>query len=156
MPDPLAQSWLRSVAQDEIVHALRAVYTLIADQVEARAPACWASGRCCNFEKSGHLLYTTGLEAAFCIAHLPGPLGADALQHSASRGACAFQSANLCSVHSLKPSACRLYFCDRSAQAWQQQLTERVHAEIRSLHTRHSIPYEYAEWRALLRRFLPG
>ena len=31
-----------------------AIYELIAEQIEARGfPACWASGRCCNFEKPG-------------------------------------------------------------------------------------------------------
>lgn len=66
---------------------------------------------------------------------------------------CVFQVGNLCSVHTIKPLACRLYFCDRTAQTWQSETLERLIAEVRELHDRESIGYLYAEWRATLAMF---
>lgn len=135
----------------EIASELEAVYALISDQIEARGPSCWASGRCCNFEKAGHLLYTTGLEAAYCIARLPQKLDQAAIEAAIASGGCPFQSANLCGVHAIKPSGCRVYFCDRSAQDWQNDLSERALHEIRAIHDRANIEYRYGEWRSMLK-----
>ena len=65
-------------------------------------------------------------------------------------GGCPFQVANLCGAHPIRPLGCRVYFCDRSAQDWQHQLSEHALQQIRSLHDRHQLPYRYGEWRAML------
>jgi Fe-S-cluster containining protein len=77
-------------------------------------------------------------------------LSASAISSSRARGGCPFQSANLCSIHDLKPLACRVYFCDRTTDAWMTDTAERFHDRVRALHDRHNIPYLYAEWRDLL------
>lgn len=159
-----AQAWLAFARHEEVVRELEAAYIMIADQVAARGPTCWASGRCCNFQKAGHRLYTTGLEAAYCVARLArgpgeeagGLLTSESLHAAIERGDCPFLEGHTCGVHAIKPSACRIYFCDAGAQDWQKDLTERVHAMIRALHDRHGIEYRYAEWRTLLTMFLPG
>lgn len=134
---------------------LEAVYAQTAREISARAPACWASGRCCNFKEAGHRLYVTGLEAAYTVVRSPLTPGTlqltpHSLAESLARGGCPFQAANLCSAHSIKPLGCRVYFCDQSAQHWQQDLSERMLTCIRAIHERHDIPYAYAEWGALL------
>jgi Fe-S-cluster containining protein len=68
-------------------------------------------------------------------------------------GGCPFQVRNLCGVHSIKPLGCRLYFCDKSAQQWQNDLSERLLARIRALHDEQGIEYRYGEWREMLARF---
>ncbi len=153
MPTPVSQAWLDAIARPRVADALEAVYALIADQITARGPSCWASGRCCNFAASDHRLYTTGLEAAYCVQRLPKALAATDIDQAESAGGCPFQTANICGVHLIKPSACRTYFCDRSAQAWQHDLTEAAIRQIRALHDREAIQYQYAEWRTLLREF---
>ena len=159
--DP-ARAWLAAARDPAIALELEAVYEYIAAAVESRGPACWASGRCCNFEAAGHRLYVTGLEAAYTVLHqkrdcegasllAPAPLLTPLTLASAiTRGGCPFQSANLCSVHTIKPLGCRVYFCDRSAQAWQQDLSERALAQVRAIHDRHNLDYRYGEWRAML------
>lgn len=138
---------------------------MVADAIAARGPACWASGRCCRFEQFGHRLYVTGLEAALTVVRLElggglawaganGPLDVAQVDAAATAGGCPFQSANLCGVHTIKPVACRVFFCDRTAQTWQSELLERAHGMIRELHDRHAIGYAYAEWRWLLRTLL--
>lgn len=142
--------WRRAALDSDIATELEAVYAMVADQIEARGPACWASGRCCNFDAAGHRLYVTGLEAAYTLARLDTELKADALESASLRGGCPFQLANLCGVHTIKPMGCRVYFCDESAQQWQHDVSERAMSMIRSIHDRYSIEYAYAEWRAIL------
>ena len=144
------RAWREAAAREPVAGELEAVYAMIADQVEARGPACWASGRCCNFERTGHLLYTTGLEAAYTMLRLGRALEPGEVVAAVARGGCPFQEGNLCGVHPIRPVGCRVYFCDRSAQRWQMELSERAIAMVRGVHDRHGIPYRYAEWRGLL------
>lgn len=150
---PKAQTWLEAVARPPIADALEAVYTIAADQITARGPACWASGRCCNFEKTGHRLYVSGLEAAYAVSRLGAAVSAEEVASSLVRGDCPFLRENLCGIHAIKPLGCRVYFCDRGAEAWQGDLSERCLRLIREIHDRHAVPYRYGEWRAMLREF---
>jgi Fe-S-cluster containining protein len=150
----LPRAWLDAARDPAIAGGLETIYQLIADQIEARGPACWASGRCCGFEKTGHRLYVTGLEAAYTIARLDGPLTPADVAASRERGDCPFLSKNLCAVHTIKPLGCRVYFCDRTAQDWQKELSERALDLVRRLHERHAIPYRYGEWRSMLSHFV--
>jgi Fe-S-cluster containining protein len=151
-----AARWLALAAPGgEASAMLDDVYAQTAREIEARGPACWASARCCHFETTGHRLYVTGLEAAYTLARLDeGTLarlgGGGALEHAWRAGTCAFLAGNLCGAHAIKPLGCRVYFCDRSAQAWQQDLCERMLGRIREAHDRTGAGYLYGEWRGLL------
>lgn len=148
-----ARQWLEAGRQPEVGQRLDAIYAMIADQVAARAPVCVASGRCCNFESYGHRLYVTGLEAAWCVAQLTHnnpSLTRQTVAEAATRGGCPFQVGTLCGAHTIKPVGCRTYYCDPTAQAWQEDLTERAHALVKSLHAKSGVPYRYMEWRAML------
>ena len=149
----LAAGWLAAAADPVIACELEAVYQLVRDAVDARGPACWASGRCCNFRGAGHLLYVTGLEAAFTVVGSGRGVGPAELDEAIGRGDCPFLKRNLCGVHGVKPVGCRVYFCDASAQDWQQDLSERALRMVREIHDRHGLEYRYGEWRAMLRRF---
>jgi Fe-S-cluster containining protein len=149
----LASSWLAAAADPAVVAELLAIHAMIRDQVEARGPACWASGRCCRFGTAGHRLYVTGLEAAHLVLHLGRSPTLAEIEAARRRDDCPFLIANACSVHAFKPTGCRIYFCDASAQDWQQDLSERVIAMLRALHERRGIEYRYGEWRAMLEAF---
>jgi Fe-S-cluster containining protein len=69
------------------------------------------------------------------------------------RDDCPYLVANACSVHAIKPTGCRIYFCDASAEDWQHDLSERVLTMLRSLHERRAIEYRYGEWRTMLAAF---
>lgn len=165
-PDNLPSHWLTAIARPEIASALESIYAAATRAIAECGPACWASGRCCNFEQTGHLLYVTGLEAAYAIALLPEIAGTrrenypearltlPVLEDARSRGGCPFQLANLCGIHAIKPLGCRVYFCDKSAQGWQNDLSERLLADIRAMHDRFGIDYRYGEWRAMLALFV--
>lgn len=153
--DALVKGWLSAIARGNIARALEDIYARAASEIESRGPACWASGRCCNFERTGHRLYVTGLEAAYTIARSARPVTRGEIDAARARGGCPFQERNLCGIHTIKPLGCRVYFCDRSAQSWQQDLSERMLADIRALHEANAIEYRYAEWRAMLEMFAP-
>ncbi len=171
MTAPLATAWLHALENPRIVSDLESVYTDTAREIEARGPACWASGRCCNFQKTGHLLYVTGLEAAYMLSRLsnrpaPGPLPQlgdcaapltpNSLASALAGGTCPFLVGHLCGAHAMRPLGCRVYFCDRSAQQWQQDLCERMLARLRAIHDQHTIEYRYGEWRSMLALFAEG
>jgi Fe-S-cluster containining protein len=149
----MVPAWLDAARDHRIRAKLEAVHTLIADQVAARSPACWASGRCCNFKATGHLLYVTGLEAAYLMSHLGRDLKASEVTRAIERGDCPFLHGTLCGVHAVKPTGCRLYFCDASARDWQEELSERTVAMIRELHVAERLEYRYGEWRRMLAAF---
>ena len=164
-PPSLAQAWLTAARDEHIVAELEGIYAYIAAAIESRGPACWASGRCCNFDAAGHRLYVTGLETAYAVARLTAMskgnarpsdfpvLSSSTLAAAVQSGGCPFQIKNLCGIHAIKPLGCRVYFCDRSAQRWQEELSEAMLARVRSLHDRHGVEYRYGEWRQMLSAF---
>lgn len=79
-------------------------------------------------------------------------LSVQVIDAAQARGDCPFLSRGRCTVHAIRPMGCRVYFCDPAAREWQQDLFEHAHRKIADLHTARSIPYEFAEWRSLLRR----
>ncbi|TVQ30624.1 MAG: YkgJ family cysteine cluster protein [Phycisphaeraceae bacterium] len=144
-----AQTWVDAAQRAKVVDALEGVYAEIAEAVNERGPACWASGRCCNFERAGHRLYVTGLEAAYTA------LRAGFTDLTIDGEGCPYQESNLCGVHAIRPLGCRVYFCDRSSGDWQNELSERMLGEIRAIHDEHGVPYHYGEWRSLLKEIVP-
>lgn len=154
--DNMVRAWLVAIARSPVAGALEAIYARASAEIAARGPACWASGRCCNFERAGHRLYVTGLEAAYAVARSrpDHTLDCTTLDAARQRGGCPFQTRNLCGIHTIKPLGCRVYFCDRSAQTWQADLSERLLAEVRALHDQFSVEYRYGEWRDMLALFV--
>lgn len=144
-----AESWLHAARDPRVIEGLEAIFERAAQAIAVRGPACWASGRCCNFDAAGHRLYATGLEAAYCLLRA-GTVSERELQTALARGGCPYQVLNLCGAHGHKPIGCRIYFCDRSAQSWQNELYETLLGDLRALHDAHQLAYVYAEWRQLL------
>ncbi len=132
-----------AAARPDVADAVAAVYAQVTAAVDARRPACAASGKCCHFDAYGHVLYVTTLElAAFVRALRATP--------TANPAGCPFQVGRLCGVHAIRPFGCRLYYCDPTAQQWQQDLYERLHADLRRLHASAGVDYFYVEWRQAL------
>lgn len=104
------------------------------------------SGRCCRFDEFGHRLYVTTLELATFLHDV-------AVRQSAAGwggSGCPFQRDKLCTVHTIRPFGCRIFFCDASSTAWQNAMYERFHSELKSLHDQLDVPYFYVEWRQAL------
>jgi Fe-S-cluster containining protein len=147
MNPAVIESILAASNRPEVAHAVHALYARVTTEIDARRPKCEMSGRCCNFEAYGHRLYLTTLELAAFLHDLP----AHQLPTTIPATGCPFQLNKLCSVHTIRPFGCRIFFCDPTATDWQQSAYERFHAELKQLHETLDVPYAYLEWRTALR-----
>lgn len=144
-----------------VSNAIRRLYDQLDDQVRRRGPVCRSSGRCCHFEQYGHRLYVTALEIAWVLAQqqvtldgsLPPPdTGRRVrLEQVTQHGSCPFQADRLCSVHTIRPMGCRVFFCQQGTERWQNELYETFLARLRRLHEDMALTYRYVEWRTGLR-----
>jgi len=157
--ESIRQAVYMASTRAEAIDAVATVYAQLQGEVDQRRPACAVSGRCCRFEEYGHRLFVTTIElGAFVrgLAELPAAQREKLNGASADwdRTGCPFQMARLCGVHAIRPFGCRIYFCDPTAQAWQQEVYERLHGKLKGEHERLGIPYFYIEWREALKLLL--
>jgi len=159
----LATSVRAAAGRADVLDSVAGVYADVQREVDARKPRCDASGRCCHFDEYGHRLYVTTMELAAFVTSLRAatvsPVPASTLRFALplfdeSEPGCRFQRDGLCSVHAIRPFGCRIYFCDPTAQTWQQDLYEVFHERLKREHDRLGVPYFYVEWRAALREVL--
>lgn len=151
----LARAWFAAIERPEIAAGLRSLHERIALEVAARRPICLASGQCCHFERFDHRLFVTGLDAAWCVRSLRargGPASTpESVAAAKERGDCPFLlDGRICGAHIERPLGCRIFFCDRTAREWQQDLYARTHRDLVELHERFAVPYRYGEWRVML------
>ena len=136
---------LAASARQDVRAAVNQIYHDLQQQIDARRPKCLISGRCCRFEEFGHRLYVTTLELATFLHDLkesPDP--------NWSGEGCRFQKSKLCSVHTIRPFGCRLFFCDSTSTDWQHEQYQLFHTRLRQLHDELAVPYFYLEWRQAL------
>lgn len=183
--DLLRQAVSRARSNPRARALLDQVYQQLQKAIDQRQPACSASGRCCRFEEYGHRLYVTPLELGVFLDQISEPLSPEVtpdhrpiqpldprpaaaqsggvtvrlavLTGRADAGGCRFQEGGLCGVHPVRPFGCRIFFCDPTAEQWQQDQYEQFHRQIKSAHAQLGIPYLYVEWRMALASLIgPG
>ncbi len=147
----LPQLWFDAASTSSVDESVRRLYRDIALATAKQNPRCDQSARCCHFEEYGHRLYVTGLETAWFLLHAGRSLSPDEIEDATARGTCPFLMNGLCSVHSVRPMGCRIFFCDSKSRQWQEDVYQRCHRTIADLHDRLEIPYRYGEWRSMLR-----
>lgn len=141
---PQFRQWVLDAAdRPEVSERVAEMYIQLQDRIDQRRPVCEMSGRCCRFEEYGHRLYVTTIELAAFVRQLRRPI-------PISTSGCPFQAGKLCTVHTIRPFGCRVFFCDPTSQSWQQEQYEHFHARMKSLHEEFGVPYSYIEWRAAL------
>jgi Fe-S-cluster containining protein len=144
-PDPLRRvPSFPFVAYDR----LEAIYRELEEAIAKTRPRCDLTGRCCDFESSGHTLFATELEARYLLARASGPpstllAGTGPLVPPPNR-LCPFWKNRLCTAREGRPLGCRVYFCDSSYRDLMPELYERFQARIRALHDELGLPYRYA------------
>ena len=158
VPDPAA---------DEISASVARILAAADADVAARKPVCRASGRCCHFEEWGHRRYVTAAE----LLHFARAQGAAAASGPSTHDkrhrlpqfiaredvqGCPYQVDHLCTAREARPLGCRIYFCDASAQSWQNDVYEKYHGQLRALHEQYGLPYRYVEWRVGLQEWANG
>jgi Fe-S-cluster containining protein len=140
--------------RDDVRASIITLYQDVQKQIDQRRPLCILSGRCCHFEDFGHNLYVTTLELAKFLHDLRQLPSSPPPILPTSTG-CPFQLNKLCSVHSIRPFGCRIFFCDSTATEWQQEQYQIFHNRLRQLHDQLEVPYFYLEWRQALGLVFP-
>jgi Fe-S-cluster containining protein len=145
--EPLELLVRHAAVRPDVIAAVRELYADVQQQIDARRPLCVMSGRCCRFEEFGHRLFVTTMELAAFVSQLsvdpPPPWDGTG---------CPFQVNKLCTVHTIRPFGCRMFFCDATAALWQNEQYEVFHARLKRLHEQMGVPYRYVEWRDALRQ----
>ena len=156
-PGPrVIEAWLDAAQRAEVRGAFEALYGELEAGAASERPICTGSGRCCDFGRFGHDLFATGLEAALVLGRLPEEIGldADVIDRAHELGGCPFQIDRACAVHTVRPSGCRVFFCDASREPWMLVRGEHAAKSVREIHESFEIPYVYQEWRRLLDAFV--
>ncbi len=158
--DPAAMAQVRegvlsASRRPDVSDEIGRIYAELAAEIETRRPVCIVSGRCCRFEEYGHRLFATTMELGAFYRGLIGLGQPERERLSAAMLAwdgsgCPFQISRLCGVHGIRPFGCRVYFCDSTAQQWQQDVYERLHGKLKQAHEKLGVPYFYVEWRQAL------
>jgi Fe-S-cluster containining protein len=117
---------------------LRAVYARLATELEPFRRSCDTRGVCCNFTKTGHMLYVTGLEAAEMANSGEAPD-----LSLAAAGTCPFLKGKMCGIREHRALGCRIYFCDRTYEEDRNAIYERYLKEIRQIEAAHGIDHTY-------------
>jgi len=164
MSSALINAVRSAAAREDVLAAVAAVYDDVQRAINERRPICEMSGRCCKFEEYGHRLYVSTLELAAFVAGREresdqrGTMNDERqstssliIHRSSLPTGCPFQVGKLCSVHTIRPFGCRMFFCDTTATDWQQAMYEQFHSRLKAMHDELGVDYFYVEWRAALR-----
>ena len=122
--------------EDRALEALGRLYGAVDERLQALAPRCELTGRCCNFPKSGLTLFATELEMRWLRRHAPPA--------PPRSGLCPWYRDGRCEARSGRPLGCRLYYCDETRRAELDELSVEMHAQLKELHRQSGFPYHYA------------
>ena len=110
---------------------------------------CIGCGKCCDFEKFGHLLFVTTPELVFLLENL----GKEKIK-SMDNAVCPYNEKGKCTIYPLRFASCRIFFC-KGDNDFQSRLSEISVKKFKSLCIEFSIPYIYSDLKAALNINLP-
>jgi Fe-S-cluster containining protein len=135
-----------------------------ADQAAARFdPVCRACGQCCRFGQFGHVLYLTSAELVHVVFSLRSdpayqPIiarAAEAVERMLTAEFCPFQQEGLCTLRTIRPLGCRLFFCQPGNEIWGVELLEFFHKQLKNICQMRCLPYAYVEWTTAVKHIIP-
>jgi Fe-S-cluster containining protein len=115
-------------------------------EVKDLGARCWLSGDCCDFDKAGHRLFTSEVEARRFAK------GVDLSGWDPASGLCPAWKDRRCTAREHRPLACRTYFCDPAYAERVNALTERYVTRLKWLHEKHRLNWDYRDFLAHLAR----
>ena len=132
---------------DAALDELRALYRSLDEEVASLKPTCRRCGLCCDFQRSGLVLYMGPIEAALFFHHTRSLV-------SPENVVCHFFVNGLCTNRLGRSIGCRTWFCDPALRQPLQDLHEKYLAFTHDLGRRFFIPWGYrplAGWTERLR-----
>ena len=109
--------------------------------------ACYACGKCCDFESFDHKLFVTPPELIYLTVNL----------HSENlkpmkTGQCPYNTGGRCCIYQHRFSGCRIFFCKGDTD-FQGKLSGRALKKFKSLCQEFQIPYCYTDLSTALNGF---
>lgn len=132
--EPSAAQW------EAALQALEQVYAELERELPRHQMTCAASGDCCDFDRFGHRLYASTLEAEWFFRHAPDPrVNQDARQCPA------WGPDRLCKARVGRMLGCRTFHCGPYPGSRPEDVHEPYDRRIKALHDAHGIPYRYRD-----------
>ncbi len=122
---------------------LMELYRELDMELAALGEICNGCGTCCQFDKMDHILYASALEREL-IQTTPRPedINADEALIAAGKR-CPFQQHTQCHAREGRVLGCRLHFCHGPHTPHVEKLSEHYHEELKELHRRLDIDWDY-------------
>ena len=118
---------------------LRALYGRVDAIPDSTQVKCRMDGACCCFDTSGLRLFASALERRYLVREAgPPPRGE-------SGGRCPYLADRICTARTGRTLGCRLYFCDPLDEEGRNHRYEAFHREIKALHRKYDLPYDYRD-----------
>jgi hypothetical protein len=127
-----------SAIPEQAFTELRALYAKLAAELEPFRRHCDARGLCCNFAKTGHMLFLTNLEAAEMAR-----CGEKPDRTLSAAGTCPYLRGKLCGAREHRALGCRLYFCDPTYEEQRNEIYERFLKLVRATEARFGVAHAY-------------
>jgi len=118
---------------------LRALYRRLDDDLAALGVECRACGRCCNFQLAAYTLYASQVELALVERESAAPFTLK------DDGRCCFQDGNRCTIHPVRPLACRTFFCDDAFKEPAQELYETYLRRLKGIVRQLELEWNYRQ-----------
>ena len=110
---------------------------------------CIGCGKCCDFEKFGHLLFVTTPELVF----LRENLGLQKIKKM-EKAICPYRKNGKCTIYPFRFAGCRIFFC-KGDKDFQSRLSESTIKKFKALCAEYNVPYIYSELKTALNVNLP-
>jgi Fe-S-cluster containining protein len=130
----------RLLGREQLDAQLDTLYAELDAELAEIDALCRASGDCCDFPAAGHRLYTSRLEADRFVR------GVDLTGWDPQSGLCPAWKDRRCTAREHRPTGCRVYYCDADKEELLQQVMERYLTQLKWLHERHELPWDYRDW----------
>ena len=137
-------------ANNQLTERVAEIYSELDSQIRESgdsAGVCEVCGRCCDFAEFEHRLFVTTPE----LMYLAAKLGAENVKPMTS-SRCPYNTDGKCTVYEHRFAGCRI-FCCRGDKDFQNELSEAVLKEFKSICTEFQVPYRYTALSGALNGF---
>ncbi|MFH1021966.1 MAG: hypothetical protein V1809_01090 [Planctomycetota bacterium] len=117
--------------------ALEEIFRRLDAEIAAMGASCAACGDCCRFKESGLVLMASRVEVERLLATSGPP------PHPWDGNACPYLADDVCTAREGRVLGCRIYFCAPRMKPLMPGLYEKYLRDLKSLHDRLGIPWEY-------------
>lgn len=117
--------------------SLAKLYEDLDAEIARRGWTCRACGACCEFERSGQILFCTSIEADYLADGGDVPDGV-------SDQTCPFLVDDKCMRRDRRTICCRTFYCQMAGTGEMESLTEEYLKRLKRLHVTNRVEWKYA------------